>query len=126
MASVGEKAKNMRAAMSPTGNNKNINGGGGSGGNIGGRITIEAARAAKTRTEPKLKNRTILIFLFLMMLILFFLSNTWALQTCPFFFTTDNNVTIIKHSKTKEETKTKMEGLVYFKLREKRVVFFEF
>ena len=57
---MGEKAKNMRATMIPTGNNKSISGGGGNGGNIGGNTTMEAARAASTKTEPKLKNRTML------------------------------------------------------------------
>ena len=57
---MGEKAKNMRATMIPTGNNKSISGGGGNGGNIGGNTTMEAAKAASTRTEPKLKNRTML------------------------------------------------------------------
>ena len=59
-ASAGENANNIRAAMIPTGKNRNTNGGGGSGGNINGSNTIDAARAASTRIETKLKHRTII------------------------------------------------------------------
>ncbi|KAL5800793.1 hypothetical protein ACOSQ3_032425 [Xanthoceras sorbifolium] len=53
--SVGEKARNMRAAMIPTGKNSSINGGGGSGGRTSGSTTIDAATAASTTmlTRPK-------------------------------------------------------------------------
>ncbi|KAL6288821.1 hypothetical protein ACE6H2_006331 [Prunus campanulata] len=44
----------MRAAIMPTGKNKSINGGGGSGGSNNGRTTMNNARPANTRTEPKL------------------------------------------------------------------------
>ncbi|PON98760.1 hypothetical protein TorRG33x02_053750 [Trema orientale] len=55
----GEKASNMSAAMIPTGKKSSINGGGGRGGKINGKITIDVARAASTRTEPKLRHRLI-------------------------------------------------------------------
>ncbi|PQQ05344.1 hypothetical protein Pyn_06633 [Prunus yedoensis var. nudiflora] len=38
----------------PTGKNKSINGGGGSGGSNNGRTTMNNARPASTRTDPKL------------------------------------------------------------------------
>lgn len=58
--SVGEKAKNMRAAIIPTGKKRSINGGGGSGGNNNGSNTIDAASPASTKPRPKLKQFTIL------------------------------------------------------------------
>ena len=51
-ASAGENAKNMSAAMIPTGKNRSIKGGGGSGGNINGRNTIEAVNAASNSNPP--------------------------------------------------------------------------
>ncbi|KAI6675987.1 hypothetical protein NL676_036783 [Syzygium grande] len=50
---AGEKAKNKRAAMMPTGKRRSISGGGGRGGNTRGSTTMNAARAASTRTVPK-------------------------------------------------------------------------
>ncbi|KAH0981879.1 hypothetical protein GBA52_009056 [Prunus armeniaca] len=44
----------MRAAIMPMGKNKSISGGGGSGGSNNGRTTMNNARPANTRTDPKL------------------------------------------------------------------------
>lgn len=60
-ASDGEKTNSISAAMIPTGKNSSTNGGGGSGGNINGSTTIDAARATRTRIDPKLKHRTIFL-----------------------------------------------------------------
>ncbi|KAM1027116.1 hypothetical protein ACFX2A_040921 [Malus domestica] len=57
---AGEKARNKRAAIMPTGKNKSINGGGGSGGSINGRTTKNNARHASTRADPKLIHCTII------------------------------------------------------------------
>lgn len=48
--------------MIPTGKKRRANGGGGSGGSIKGRTTIDAASAIRIKTEPKLKQRTILFW----------------------------------------------------------------
>ncbi|KAL3599608.1 hypothetical protein D5086_007526 [Populus alba] len=60
-ASEGEKAKNIRAAIIPTGKNRNISGGGGSGGNNNGNTAIDAAKAVNKTTLAVLKHRTIVL-----------------------------------------------------------------
>jgi len=59
--SEGENARSMSAAMIPTGKKRRTSGGGGSGGNISGSTTMDAASAARMRTDPKLKQRTMLL-----------------------------------------------------------------
>ena len=59
--SEGEKARSSSAAMIPTGKKRSAIGGGGSGGRTNGRTTMETATAARTRTDTKLKQRTIVI-----------------------------------------------------------------
>uniref|UniRef100_A0A6N2MMP0 Uncharacterized protein n=1 Tax=Salix viminalis TaxID=40686 RepID=A0A6N2MMP0_SALVM len=64
-ASEGERAKNMRAAIIPTGKNRIINGGGGSGGKINGSTSIDAAKtldhsAGTKRIQPQaIKSRSV-------------------------------------------------------------------
>lgn len=60
----------MRAAIIPTGKNKSISGGGGSGGSINGRTTMNAARHASTTTDPKL------------------------IQYCPIIYNTDDELVV--------------------------------
>lgn len=60
----------MRAAIIPTGKNKSISGGGGSGGSINGRTTMNAARPASTTTDPKL------------------------IQYCPIIYNTDDELVV--------------------------------
>lgn len=60
-ASDGEKAKNIRAAIIPTGKNRSISGGGGSGGNNNGNTAIDAAKAVNITTLTGLKHRTIVL-----------------------------------------------------------------
>ncbi|KAM1263372.1 hypothetical protein ACFX13_029041 [Malus domestica] len=45
----------------PTGKNKSMNGGGGSGGNIKGRTTMHNARTASASTDPKLIHCTMIL-----------------------------------------------------------------
>ena len=59
-ASDGEKARSISAAMIPTGKKRSTNDGRGNDGNINGKTTMDAARAAKINTDPKLKHLTIL------------------------------------------------------------------
>jgi len=51
----------MRAAIIPTGKNKSINGGGGSGGNINGNTAIDAAKTVSIKTLTMLKHCTIVL-----------------------------------------------------------------
>ncbi|KAJ6713252.1 hypothetical protein OIU79_009280 [Salix purpurea] len=60
-ASEGERAKNMRAAIIPTGKNRIINGGGGSGGKINGSTSIDAAKTVSIKTLTMLKHCTIFL-----------------------------------------------------------------
>ncbi|KAI8545991.1 hypothetical protein RHMOL_Rhmol07G0080800 [Rhododendron molle] len=46
----------MRRAMIPTGKNRSIIGGGGSGGRNGGSTSIDAVRTTSTSTHPRLKH----------------------------------------------------------------------
>ena len=69
-AEGGEKASIMSAAISPTGKNSSTSGGGGRGGSISGRTTIDAASAASaiTPTAPRHLIITIIISLSLSLL----------------------------------------------------------
>ncbi|KAL9321770.1 hypothetical protein ACSQ67_009823 [Phaseolus vulgaris] len=67
----------MSAAMIPTGKKRRTSGGGGSGGSMSGRTTMDAASAARMRTDPKLKQRTMMFLWSMMMMLLLF-----SLRSC--------------------------------------------
>ncbi|CAK9180123.1 unnamed protein product, partial [Ilex paraguariensis] len=62
--SAGEKAKKVRKAIIPTGNNISDIGGGGNGGSIGGNTRSDAVTTASTTTHLTVKHVTIKIFRF--------------------------------------------------------------
>ncbi|KAL2461126.1 hypothetical protein Adt_44546 [Abeliophyllum distichum] len=55
-ALAAEKAKAIRKAIIPTGNNMNTIGGGGSGGKIGGKTSSDVVRMARTTNHHPLKH----------------------------------------------------------------------
>lgn len=63
--------------MIPTGKKRRTSGGGGSGGSMSGRTTMDAASAARMRTDPKLKQRTMMFLWSMMMMLLLF-----SLRSC--------------------------------------------